>query len=195
MNNGVATLTGFVLAAFVGYIGAWYLGMVEGNFALMLFLATLITGIYWVAEKLYFLPARRKALADAQAQSERRLAELKAQGIHQVDGGLSDEAQSKLLMQPWWLDWTAGLFPVIVVVFVLRSFLFEPFKIPSGSMIPTLMIGDLILVNKFHYGVPFARHQHQNCGQQRPAARRRDGVSLSTPTQPGLHQAGGGCAG
>jgi signal peptidase I len=70
-----------------------------------------------------------------------------------VDGGLSDEAQSKLLMQPWWLDWTAGLFPVIVVVFVLRSFLFEPFKIPSGSMIPTLMIGDLILVNKFHYGV------------------------------------------
>jgi signal peptidase I len=56
-------------------------------------------------------------------------------------------------MQPWWLDWTAGLFPVIVVVFILRSFLFEPFKIPSGSMIPTLQIGDLILVNKFHYGV------------------------------------------
>jgi len=56
-------------------------------------------------------------------------------------------------MQPWWLDWTAGLFPVIVVVFILRSFLFEPFKIPSGSMIPTLHIGDLILVNKFHYGV------------------------------------------
>jgi signal peptidase I len=42
---------------------------------------------------------------------------------------------------------------VIVVVFILRSFLFEPFKIPSGSMIPTLHIGDLILVNKFHYGV------------------------------------------
>jgi signal peptidase I len=56
-------------------------------------------------------------------------------------------------MQPWWLDWTAGLFPVIVAVFVLRSFLFEPFKIPSGSMVPTLVVGDLILVNKFTYGV------------------------------------------
>jgi signal peptidase I len=57
------------------------------------------------------------------------------------------------LAQPWWLDWTAGLFPVIIGVFILRSFLFEPFKIPSGSMIPTLWVGDLILVNKFHYGL------------------------------------------
>ncbi|WP_394755031.1 signal peptidase I [Rhodoferax sp.] len=145
-------LTSFILAAFVGYAGAWYFGMLEGNFALLLFLATVVSGIYWLAERFYFLPQRQKAAALLEADALKRREALIKQGISQVDLNIT-EARGRLLAQPWWLDWTAGLFPVIIAVFFLRSFLFEPFKIPSGSMIPTLMVGDLILVNKFHYGL------------------------------------------
>ncbi len=145
-------LTSAILAAFVAYCGAWYVGMVEGNFALLLFLASFVTGIYWLAERFYFLPQRQAAAEQLEAQAHKRRAELNQKGISQVDDNIA-EGKARILEQPWWLDWTAGLFPVIVAVFLLRSFLFEPFKIPSGSMVPTLRIGDLILVNKFVYGL------------------------------------------
>lgn len=145
-------ITGIILALFGGYGAAWYLGWVEGNFALLLFMATVVTGLYWLAERFYFLPRRRQAAATLEEEAIRRRADLAKMGIQQVDGDIA-EAKVRLIMQPWWLDWTAGLFPVILAVFVLRSFLFEPFKIPSGSMIPTLLVGDLILVNKFTYGL------------------------------------------
>ncbi|MEY4317207.1 MAG: hypothetical protein RI902_1015 [Pseudomonadota bacterium] len=148
----MATLTAFVLAAFVGYAASWYLGMIEGNFALLMFMATVVTGIYWLAERFYFLPQRLAAADKLETEATHRKSELDKLGIAKNDVDVT-EAKERLIMQPWWLDWTAGLFPVIAVVFVLRSFLFEPFKIPSGSMIPTLLVGDLILVNKFHYGV------------------------------------------
>lgn len=145
-------LTSLILAAFAGYVGAWYLGFVQGNFALLLFLATFITGVYWVAERAVFLPRRRRAAQAIAHAAVARRAELDRMGIQKNDID-ADEAKGRILMQPWWLDWTAGLFPVIAAVFFLRSFLFEPFKIPSGSMIPTLRVGDLILVNKFTYGI------------------------------------------
>ena len=148
----MAALTSLILAAFVAYGGAWYFGVVEGNFALLLFLATVLTGLYWLAERFYFLPTRRRAADALEASLAERQARLEKQGITQVDK-VDAQARERLIMQPWWLDWTAGLFPVILAVFLLRSFLFEPFKIPSASMLPTLQIGDLILVNKFTYGL------------------------------------------
>lgn len=145
-------ITAVILAAFVGYIGAWYTGAIEGNFALLMFLATFVTGLYWLAERFYFWPQRKKEAARLNREAAARREQLESQGLRH-DMADTIEGETRILRQPWWLDWTAGLFPVLFVVFVLRSFLFEPFKIPSGSMIPTLMVGDLILVNKFTYGV------------------------------------------
>ncbi|MES2185502.1 MAG: signal peptidase I [Pseudomonadota bacterium] len=128
-------VTSTILAAFAAYMGAWYLGAIEGDLGQLLFLATLVTGTYWMAETVVFLPRRQRA-ADALAAAGPGMAHNRA----------------ALLQRPWWLDW-AGLFPAIALLFVLRSFVLEPFKIPSGSMNPTLVAGDLILVNKFAYGV------------------------------------------
>jgi signal peptidase I len=125
------TLASLVLAAFVAYAASWYFGFIEGNFALLLFIATVVSGIFWLVDRFHFLPQRRAAAARVE----------------------DPEAKARILEQPWWLDWTAGLFPVIISVFFLRSFVVEPFKIPSGSMIPTLLVGDMILVNKFTYGL------------------------------------------
>ncbi len=145
-------LTAFILAAFVGYAASWYFGVIDGNFALLLFMATVITGIYWLAERYHFLPQRLAAAARLEESAAAQRAEHERKGLQSDNVDLA-QARERLIMQPWWLDWTAGMFPVIVAVFVLRSFLFEPFKIPSGSMIPTLLVGDLILVNKFEYGL------------------------------------------
>ena len=148
------TFTAIVLTCFVAYATGWYSGKIEGSFALLLLMATVVSGTYWMAEQFFYLPRRRAAALQLDEQHAKRLQELKQQGITVQDDDASYiKAREEIYRQPWWIDWTAGLFPVIAAVFFLRSFLFEPFKIPSGSMIPTLHVGDLILVNKFHYGI------------------------------------------
>jgi len=154
MQQAMSYITAALLAALAGYVAAWYFGVLQGNFSLLMFLTVVVTGMYWLAERLYFSPERRRAVQALEAQVALRQAELDHLGIAQTDNKNDiEETKARLLQQPWWLDWTAGIFPVIAVVFFVRSFLFEPFKIPSGSMIPTLLVGDLILVNKFTYGL------------------------------------------
>lgn len=65
----------------------------------------------------------------------------------------ASEASGSSVSEPWYLDFSKSFFPVLLLVFVLRGFIAEPFRIPSGSMLPTLEVGDFILVNKFSYGI------------------------------------------
>ena len=119
------------------------------NFALVLFIALLVTGAIWLIDSLLFAPKRAP--------------------------------DAKL---PWLVDYSKSFFPVILVVFLLRSFLVEPFKIPSGSMLPTLEIGDFILVNKYEYGIrlPILNRKVIELG----SPQRGDVMVFRFPKDPGL---------
>jgi len=123
-----------------------------GNFALILFVAMVVTGIIWFLDLFYFSKQRRRAADAALAAFDARNAKLTADGI-KFDNTSRAAIEAALLRQPTWIEYSGSFFPVIALVFFLRSFLFEPFKIPSSSMVPTLLVGDLILVNKFTYGI------------------------------------------
>lgn len=123
-----------------------------GNFALILFILMVVSGIVWFYDR-FVLAKKRKAAAEAAlAAFDERNAKLEAQGIKSDLSG-REALKAKLLKRPMWVEYSGSFFPVIAAVFIIRSFLWEPFRIPSSSMVPTLQIGDMILVSKYSYGI------------------------------------------
>lgn len=102
------------------------------NLELILTIGVFVTGVIWLLDAFVLAPKRRAAQGGAPVEGE-------------------DEPAG--YREPWYVEYSKSFFPVLFVVLVLRSFVVEPFKIPSGSMKPTLLVGDLILVNKFSYGL------------------------------------------
>jgi len=128
------------------------------DFALVLVVLTSLTGVIWLVDKLLFRQERR-------------------------DRAVRDRIE--IPREPVLVEYSRSLFPVLLIVLVFRSFLFEPFKIPSGSMIPTLLVGDFIVVNKFSYGirVPVVNKKVVSIG----APQRGDVVVFRYPRDPGIN--------
>ncbi|MDG2410802.1 MAG: signal peptidase I [Halioglobus sp.] len=117
------------------------------DFPLILVLLVFVSGLLWLLDSLFFAPGRRRIVKDLQAQYPRWDEKGSRDALEYNERYL---AKAK---EPLPVEYARSFFPVLFIVFILRSFLVEPFQIPSSSMVPTLEVGDYILVNKFTYGI------------------------------------------
>jgi signal peptidase I len=126
------------------------------DFSFWLVVATLVTGLVWAVDSWFFRPQR----------------------LERAEAGT-------LPGEPVLVEYARSFFPIILIVLVIRSFLFEPFRIPSDSMMPTLLDGDFIFVNKFTYGLrlPVVNREFVSLGQ--PA--RGDVVVFRLPSDPSVN--------
>jgi signal peptidase I len=129
------------------------------DFAAVLVLLTALSGLVWGLDHWLLAPRRR------------------------ADPGAAATAVAPAT-EPWWVEYSRSFFPVFLAVLLLRSFLVEPFRIPSGSMMPTLLTGDFILVNKYEYGIRLPVLNAKVIERGRP--RRGDIVVFRYPEDPSV---------
>ncbi len=126
------------------------------DFSLILVLATALTGIIWLVDRRFLRPRR-----------------------------MADLGPGQELHEPVVVEYARSFFPVLLVVLLIRSFLYEPFRIPSSSMMPTLLVGDFIFVNKFNYGLrlPVINKKIIDVGEPQ----RGDVVVFRLPSDPSIN--------
>ena len=137
------------------------------TFSILLIILTALSGALWCFHRFAVLPRRARQIARAEQRSGKPLTEEEKRQIEPISEGS---------------EFISSLFPVLAFVLVIRSFVFEPFQIPSSSMEPTLRIGDFILVNKFDYGIKDPVFQNTLIKVNQP--KRGDIIVFKAPEEP-----------
>ncbi len=138
------------------------------DFELIMVISLLVCGVIWLLDVKLWKPQR----------------EGRAEALRAAQGEFDANEYERIKREPTMVEYARSFFPVILVVLILRSFLMEPFRIPSGSMMPTLLVGDFIMVNKYSYGLrlPVTHHKIMDLG----APERGDVVVFRYPKEPSI---------
>ncbi|PJG83848.1 signal peptidase I [Caviibacterium pharyngocola] len=161
----------FILLIVAGY-AVWKLLdhlALPNTFTILLILLTALCGALWCYHRFVVLPKRARQILRAEKRTGKTLSDEEKNQIEPIsEGG----------------EFLASLFPVLAFVLILRSFIFEPFQIPSGSMEPTLRVGDFLLVEKYAYGIkdPVFQNTIIETGKQQ----RGDIIVFKAPPEPSI---------